>query len=105
MGVNSHLKMVVELKPVESFDYKSCVSEIDFFTVNLIRHADISLFVRLIRELLQKLQKLQKLPAMFSSDINKLITEFEEEHKKVYLKRKQKNCRVDPHDTPIGLRE
>ncbi len=67
-------KRIVELKPVEYFDYKNCVSETNFFGFNLIRHADISLSVRLIRELLQRL------PAMFSPDINninKVINKFE----------------------------
>ncbi len=77
LRVNAPIKMIVELKPVESFDYKNCVSEMDFFAVNLIQHADISLSVRLIRELLQRL------PAMFPPDINKIINEFEDKDNKV----------------------
>ncbi len=74
------LKRIVGFKPVEFFDYKNCISETNFFGFNLIQHGDISLSIRLIREL-------------------------EEEHKKSRFSNETKNNGVDPYTTPIGLRE
>lgn len=73
--VNSPVKMKVDILPVETWDYQSCIKEIEFFVASLISYADISLTIRLAREILKRL------PSMFPPDIDKLIGELEEKIK------------------------
>ncbi|MCX7836953.1 MAG: hypothetical protein N2323_03225 [candidate division WOR-3 bacterium] len=73
---NSPIEMDVKVLPVELFCYKDCVKEMEEFAVNLIKYADISLTVRLAREILIRL------PGMFPQNFNEILKQLEKENEK-----------------------
>lgn len=73
--VNLPIKIKADILPVETWEYKNYVQEMEFFAINLVKFADVSLSVRLIRELLKKL------PGVFPSDIDSLLSELEKKAK------------------------
>ncbi|MCM8808283.1 MAG: hypothetical protein ABIK77_00565 [candidate division WOR-3 bacterium] len=77
LKTNPPIIISCDIKPVEIYDYKGCLKDMEYFAVNLVKFADVSFAVLLIKELYKRLL------SMFQFDAGKLIKELEEKEKGV----------------------